>query len=347
MPMASSQPIPTLTDVGRAAGVSTATASMAMRGDPRISAATRLRVRQAARKLHYVPDPMLAALVARRDRNQQRHTFANISALVDNRWTKDDTWIDSLLAGMRDAATRIGYSLDFINIQRDLHSNPHPDRFLSGRGIRGVIILPIRTQPLAIPLQWSRYATVAIGSPPDGMRPHRTGTDAFAAMTMVCAQLRQLGYRRVGLVNSFDAEQRNRYEWLGSLCKEAVINPAFTVVPPHLPTELIAKNLDDWARQYQPECLITNDGRCRPFLIECGWKIPRDIGIAVLSRNTPEYATFSGVAQHLDDTGEAAVEQLHNMLMRGETGLPEVPREILVTAHWNPGKTTRRLRRQS
>lgn len=337
---------PTLADVGRSVGVSAATASMALRGDPRISATTRKRIHQAAKKLNYVPDPMLAALVARRDRDHQRHTFANIAALIDDRWLPDKSgWIDNLFEGMREACTRLGYNLDTINIQRELHPNPHPDRFLTGRGIRGILILPLHTQPLTITLQWDRYALVSIGTPLDQFQVHRTGSDTFAAMSLVCAKLKGLGYRRVGLANSYANERRTRFEWLGSLCKESIVDPSFVTVPPHLPELLTPENLEEWVLAQRPECIITNDFQVYLFLSQKGWKIPRDIGIASLSRNYPAMQHLSGISQHLDSTGQAAVEQLHNMLLRGETGFPAVPREIITTPHWHKGDSTRRIRR--
>lgn len=56
----------TLADVARLAAVSTATASRALRGDPRISEPTRRLVQEAAERLGYVPDLTARALRRRR-----------------------------------------------------------------------------------------------------------------------------------------------------------------------------------------------------------------------------------------------------------------------------------------
>lgn len=338
---------PTLIDVGRAVGVSAATASMALRGDPRISAATRTKIRQAARKLGYVPDPMLAALVARRDRSHQRQTFANIAGLIDDRWLPCTTkWLENLTNGMHRACSRLGYTLDLINIQKDLLTTPRPDRILTGRGVRGVIILPLYSQGLTIPLDWKRYSVLSIGTPVDKLPVHRVASDAFAAMSLACSKLRELGYLRIGLVNIFDNEQRMRFEWLGSYCKESVINLGFTTVPPFLPSSFTLDAFQHWLETHEPECIITNDYYAYRFLLELGWKIPRDIGIAALGRNNPDMEHLTGISQHLDASGETSVEHLHTMLLKGETGLPEIPREIMISPHWYNGDTTRRIRRQ-
>ena len=51
-------------DVARQAGVSHTTASLALRGDPRIPAGTRRRVVLAARQLDYRPHAVVADLMA-------------------------------------------------------------------------------------------------------------------------------------------------------------------------------------------------------------------------------------------------------------------------------------------
>lgn len=67
-------------DVARAAGVSTATVSRALRGLPNVNAATRERVREAAARLGYVASPSAASLASGRTR-----TIGLISPMI-RRW---------------------------------------------------------------------------------------------------------------------------------------------------------------------------------------------------------------------------------------------------------------------
>lgn len=56
----------TLADVARAAGVSVSTASLALNGNKRVAAKTRLRLQEIAKRLNYQPNAMAQGLVSRR-----------------------------------------------------------------------------------------------------------------------------------------------------------------------------------------------------------------------------------------------------------------------------------------
>jgi DNA-binding LacI/PurR family transcriptional regulator len=56
----------TITDIAKKASVHRSTVSLALRGDPRISEATRSRIQAAARQLGYLPNLMARALDNRR-----------------------------------------------------------------------------------------------------------------------------------------------------------------------------------------------------------------------------------------------------------------------------------------
>lgn len=335
----------TLKDVGLLAGVTAATASMALRRDPRISQATQKRVLQAAAELQYTPDPMLAALVARRTGKRGRHTFANLAVLVDSRWLdhgKVQSWMESFFEGMKRMGNQLGYQVETFFYPRDLTLGAQADRVLHARGIRGVALFPIPGDNEGLLLDWERYALVVIGHPVLPKTPHRVGSDPFAAMSLVCSKLKKRGYRKVGLAHSYSQESELRYEFLGALSKEKYLpgNP-LKPVPPHLPTNLTRKAFLDWYQHYQPECIITVDERLFQWLTEAGIRVPEEVGFAFLNTRSVKLPHASGTALHNDATGENTVELLHNQLLRGETGFPSTPKEMLVYPEWVEGETLR------
>lgn len=336
-----------MADVAKRCGCTAATVSLALRNDPRISPATRARVRKAATAMSYRPDPVLAALVARRDRDRVRQTFANLAALVDDRWFDSNTsleWHDALLKGVNDACERLGYSLNVLRIARDL-AGASQDRVLRGRGIRGLVLMPVRGDDIGLSVRWKDYAGVAIGVPPERVHWHRVGRDGYAAISLACEQVMALGYRRVGLAHSGNLERRLRHEWLAGLWKECYLRAnELHVVPPCLPADFQAADFLEWFRRERPECVFTGEPKLIDWLKKAGFSVPRDVGVVLLSHELTNLAEVAGVSAHPEVFGAAAVEQLHTQLLQGETGFPAVQREILICPHWVDGTSVRKLR---
>jgi len=334
---------PTLKDVGKRAGVTAATASMALRRDARISLETQKRVRQAAEELGYQPDPILSALVARRKNAKTRKTFSSLAVLIDEGWLpmgKTPVWMQTFLNGMQRMAKQLGYHLEALFYPRDLVLGGDADRILHARGIRGVALFPQPGEQKNLVLDWDHYSLVVIGHPSLSQRPHRVGSDPFAAMNLACQKLREYGYKRVGLAHAFHQETELRYEFLGALCKENYLHgKAFKMVPPHLPVELTRTGFLAWFHKHRPECVVTVEESILDWLCEAGYRVPEDLGVAFLNTHIIKRPDVSGTLLHNDATGENAVELLHTQLLRGETGFPENPKEVLAYPRWIEGKT--------
>lgn len=336
----------TQADVGRRAGVSTATVSMALRGDPRISKTTHDKVLRAAKALHYQPDPMLSALIARRDRNKPRRTFANLAGLVDDFWydSKDTYWLEKIIQGMGEAAARLGYQFEIMHLQRDLGGAKDANRILHARGIRGIAILPLSGDHINIELDWNHYACIATGNDIVAHPFHRVGSDCFASMNLACDKLKELGYKRIGLAHSLTMERRLRYEWLGAISKEYFLpKSGLKVVRPFLPAKMEPEDLLRWFRKEKPDCIVSANFQVYQMLTEAGVRVPDEVGIAFLTLEGVKDPDISGVSQNLYAGGVATIEQLHLLLLCGGTGFPETPREILIYPQWIEGKTVRNL----
>ena len=126
----------TLSDVARAAGVSLGTASKALRNQTRISAATRERVRAAARELSYTPNALAQSLVSGRS-----HTIGMITEDLQGRFSTP------LLIG---AERRLGEEQTSILLS-NAHGNPVLERNhirdLLSHNIEGLIVANPETNP--------------------------------------------------------------------------------------------------------------------------------------------------------------------------------------------------------
>jgi DNA-binding LacI/PurR family transcriptional regulator len=334
--------LPTLKDVGSAAGVTAATASMALRKDPRISSDTQKRVLQAAAKLRYRPDPALAALVSRR-KGGTRKTFSNMAVLVDDRWLRQgkvQLWMERFFEGMQRMGQHLGYQVDVFFYPRDIKPGINADRILHSRGIRGIALFPTPGDQRQLALDWEQYALVVIGHPALLKMPHRVGSDPFAAMNMICAKLKAGGYRRAGLAHAVSHERELRYEVLGAITKEKFLTGnRLKIVRPHLPEKFEKAGFLQWVRRERPEVVVTVDEQVLRWLPEGGFQVPEQIGVVFLNVNSVHHPHPSGTSFHSDATGENAVELLHALLLKGETGFPVWPKEVLVYPEWVEGKT--------
>ncbi len=339
---------PTLKEVGACAGVTAATASMALRRDARISLETQRRVQRAAEELGYRPDPILSALVSRRKGTRTRRVFANLAILIDERWlinAQPPLWMQRFLDGAAQMAQRLGYEVSPLYYPRDLVPGATADRILHARGIRGVALFPLPGEQENFTLDWDHYALVVIGHPRLPGMPHRAGSDAFAAMNLVCQKLRDDGYRRVGLAHERHQEAELRHEFLGALVKEHYLHGrTFRVVPPHLPERLERGAFLAWVKKHRPEAIITVEERLLHWLREEGWDVPQEIGVAFLNTHILQIPDASGTLLHNSATGESAIELLHSQLLRGDTGFPQTVKEMLTHPDWQEGRTLRKQR---
>lgn len=118
-------------DVARAAGVSTATVSRALRGLPNVSSATRQRVRDVADRLGYVASPSAASLASGRTR-----TIGLISPWI-NRW-----YFSNVIEGAERTLREQGYDvlLYTFDVRRET-TRPRVDPDVLRRRVDGVLVV--------------------------------------------------------------------------------------------------------------------------------------------------------------------------------------------------------------
>ncbi|MDQ8194795.1 LacI family DNA-binding transcriptional regulator [Coraliomargarita sp. SDUM461004] len=338
--------ISTLREVAAQAGVSRATASMALRGDVRIAVETRKRVKAAAEVVGYRADPVLAALSTRR---WNRRNAANLAVCVDDEWLtrqsrRRPSWMEDCLDGMKETATQYGYTLTIVKWRRELMTWKDPDRVLQGRGVSGVLVLPFKrdgTKQLSL-LNWDSYSVVEVGRVLSPFSWHRAGTDAFASMNLVCEKMLQMHISRVGLVQPLQAEERLRFESLGALAKEWYLSldrKGLAMVNPCMPAVLDKESFLEWYFQEHPQVIVTATSGVLTWLSEAEVRVPDEVGVVLLNRDFSPHVNAAGVSQHLDEVGRAAIELMHGLVLRGQRGNVERRRELLIYPDWIDGDT--------
>jgi hypothetical protein len=101
-----------------------------------------------------------------------------------------------------------------------------------------------------------------------------------------------------------------------------------------------------WVDKHKVDCVLTlSTFRNEPnfmdsWLAASGRNMPKDIGLVSLDV-TRVHSDWSGVKQHSEEIGRAAVDMLFSKLQAGERGIPQLPRTLQVHGHWHDGGTLR------
>jgi DNA-binding LacI/PurR family transcriptional regulator len=177
-------------DVAVAAGVSRALVSLVMRESPRVSAASRAAVLEAAARLGYRPNLMARNLAARRT-----NTIGLLLNDLHNPWYAD------IADGIDQVADANGYQVILASGRRAaMHESRAIDTFLASR-VDGIIVTGCR---LPVPRLTSVAAEVPLVSVGRTLRAAMIGTvctdDAVGARLAV-RHLHSLGHRRIAHID--------------------------------------------------------------------------------------------------------------------------------------------------
>ena len=323
-------------EIARAAGVSPATVSLALRNHPSIPEETRARIREVAEQLGYRPNPRVAELMGHIRRNRTADALGETVALY---WSDADRatvhgfeHLRRLEAAVRRRLADNGYGLECHYAEAGV-SPARVERILRARGIRGLLLAPLLRLPHRhLSWNWQDFSVVIAGS---GLwRPefNRVRFHHFAEMGEILHQLHHRGRRRIGLVTDLRVENRSQ---------RAISGGFWARVPADIRRldavfESDGENREAflaWVNQYDPDCLIVS---CSPVL---EWMRSARVspGLVLTSMEmAPAGSGYAGIHQNYGRLGEAAAEQLLGQLLLNQTGIPADPVKVFLTGKWMP-----------
>ncbi len=333
--------------IARRAGVSKNTVSLALRHDPQIPATTRTRIEQLARELGYAKNPVVAQLMTELRKAHPagyRRTFALLNANLDLRAFTRHPTIPAYVAGCRRRAALHGYKLDEFWLHDPGLYGEQLNRILRARGIRGIIVVGLMKEnrlPPRFSVTWQHHAAVVAG-----VRTHEPTlsfacVDHHALVLEAMANARRLGYRRPALVleESIDRLVEGRFSAGFSTGQQALAAadrlPRFHAVEA---ARTRPETFHAWFRRHRPDAIFTLHTVVREWLADLGVQAPRDLGLIQLERRRG-CEDWTGMEQHNDLAGEAAVDMLVTLLHNNETGMPLFPRATLIGGSWMEGIT--------
>ncbi|HEX5220033.1 MAG TPA: LacI family DNA-binding transcriptional regulator [Verrucomicrobiae bacterium] len=334
----------TMEAVAQKAGVARSTVSRALRNHPAIPLETRQRVREIADRLGYRPNPFVAALMSQL-KSVKKPQFKSVIALIssfpiETGW-KGNASVTRMVEGAFLQAQKLGYAIDTFCLAEPGMTEDRLSRILVARGIQGMIILPTPKSGAHLRFRWEKFSSVALGYSLAQPSLHRVCNHLAHTITKTLDMVLRLGYRRIGLAMRSDTDERVDHSWRSGYLLYRDMYPQLDFVPMLLTFNWKENSFRDWFQETKPEVVVSDDLRVQEWLKNLGAHIPKDVGLVHLdcSRNR---STCSGIDQHHEMLGAAAVDLVVGQLHRNETGVPFYPKNVMIEGTWVDGMTLRR-----
>lgn len=328
-------------DLAQLAGVSPMTISLALRGHPSISAATRARIVKLAERHNYRPDPALAALNAYRIENTPARFQGTLGWLTCFPTPNADPGCGYLF-GAKQRAESLGYRLEEFWMAEPGLTARRATQILLARGVRGLIVAPLPSAHGEIPLDWKHFSSVALGYSLIRPQLHVVMNHQYRNMKHTVHQLSQLGYRRIGLAMPKANDERVDHNYLSGFLIAQRESPSDST---HLcPCFLESFNRTaflKWFHKKRPDVMIVTNiwaYSVIEWLEEEGIKVPADVGVAVASTIFGD-KKISGIDENKPLIGEMAVNTVVGMIHRNEQDIPTQPWSILAEGFWSAGQS--------
>jgi LacI family transcriptional regulator len=327
----------TLQDIADELGLSRSAVSYALRGQPNIPEETRARVREAAARLGYRPNPMVSALMSYQRATRSPQRPVSLAFVAD--FSRKSDWhlyfSENLLPGIESRAAFHGYKVDNF-WTRDGLGIERLNRAIYQRNIPGVIVAPLRSAHGHLRLEWQQFASVTIGYSLARPEIHRVITHHFRGMRQIIRELRRKGYRRLGLaiIESHDSRVENQWSAAFDMKGQGIDASKFIVKP----ESWGAARFTEWFFTHRPEVIIGSDPLVIGWLRKVGYRVPKNVGFVNLYCADPD-GEYAGLYHNAAAIGGVAVDAVVSMIHRNERGIPERPQTILLHPKWVEGRT--------
>jgi DNA-binding LacI/PurR family transcriptional regulator len=330
-------------DIAVKAGVTTAAVSLALRNSPQVSEAKRREIQKIAEELGYRPDPIATRLVSRRKRENAQTYHAALAWL--NLWPEPRALrkyplFEGYWQGALECAEKHGYRLEEICLAET--SPQRIESILYARGIEGVILTAhFSYSPVDLGgIHWEKFSAVRTSRFPVSPGFHLVTPHQFSNTILAFDRIRAKGYRRVGLIAYEKSPGGRNWEFeSGFLAAQQEIPTRERLPIFHLDSSDSASEsrLDAWIKRQRPDAILTVHEQAKTYLLNLGYRIPEDFGLATVSRQ--DCGIEAGIDQLATEIGRCAVLLLLSMLNDNERGLPQHTREVLIKGEWVDGSS--------
>lgn len=332
---------PTIRSLAEALGVSRTTVSEALRNHPRVRPETRERIQRLARESGYRFNPLASSLLSD-VRRKRLGSFQGVLAAIGQeepaRVPFPGAYWRDLLQGATDRGLELGFKLEHFVVEQRRLSVARLDTILRTRGIRGVLIMPAWHTPDFRQLSWPGLTGVYADYLMDRPGLASVCPDHPRGMELAMTQLRELGYRRPGLVLLEQESTRLHNRWLAAFLAFRHLTPEIQTVPPLFLPAMNAEIFKRWFREHQPDVVVGHRAEMIAWMQECGARVPETHGFCCLNLGL-NAEPCAGLDQRPYNVGVRAIELVISQIHQNTYGIPELPSNTTVPMRWVDGPT--------
>ena len=344
-----------LREIAQKTGLSRMAVSLALRGKPGVSEATRKKVAKVAAKLGFSPDPEISKLLSRIGRRTGKGPVGCLALLTSGEnhgaWKKLPTE-KKYVEGAESRALEYGYRLEEFWLNDPAMPADRLAGILWNRGIEGVVVAPIQGRlvadsPRVLNFDFKRFSCVEISETVEQPDLDRAIHDQYISMQRSLRELARLGYSTCGLVLERALDLRANGKWTAAFLEHRFSSPGNAGPPPLVLDDWDPKSFKRWFTRHRPDAIVSVDGFGLRLAEACGLSIPHDAAYATLDldgeKDGPK--NFAGIDQNSRFVGAGAIDVLVAAIQRGQTGPPAHPIRIEVEGVWVDGPSAPQCKR--
>ena len=333
-------------ELAKVLGLSHTTVSDALRGSPRVKASTRDKVLAAAKEHGYQYNPLAGALMSQM-RRSRADTFRGVIAVVDLESFKQrpevfERYHREVMEGADRAARKMGFKVEFFALGSEGISVDRLNSILISRGIRGILILPAGASPELSVLNWEHFSGVYTDYIIEHPAIDSVCSNHFRSMFLVLNKLKQLGYRRPGLVMHLDHDKRLLHRWEAAYQVYHKYYPHFEAIHPLILRQFEETSFREWFLETRPDVVLSHRTRVLRWMEGVGAVVPQTHGFCCLNVKLSS-VPVAGLDLQPSLIGERAMELLVSQIYSNKYGIPETASNTTIPSAWVDGPTVRSM----
>jgi LacI family transcriptional regulator len=334
--------------LAKESGFSTATVSLALRGHPRISAATRTKIRKVAETLGYVSSPAVRALMTEIRRPASNRSVLSVAFLHSIRRPEPngkEEPIFKMYQGAIEHAEKLGYRSEEYFTHDSNHDIVKLEKKLRSLNTDGVLVFPPMDLDFVPDFKSLTLPTILLGVAPEGIRFRTVRADHFGNVQKACRMLLACGCTRIGFVGE-EYMLRHVFSAFEGGFFATIYQAGLTLIPPLITEKHSMREIANYVEKNSCDGILVGSN-CDPGLMaSTRGKFSRNVRIATYpgQYSIDRSRNLSGINEQWELIGRCGMDELARSIEMHRLDTFDLPQHLLVAGLWVEGQTTKPLK---